>query len=46
MWFSISVYSLQKEYFAVVFDVITERKRAEEELSRLNRLYELLSQVS
>jgi len=28
MWFSISVYSPQKEYFVAVFDVITERKRA------------------
>jgi PAS domain S-box-containing protein len=32
MWFSISVYSPQKEYFVAVFDVITERKRAEEAL--------------
>ena len=29
MWFSISVYSPQKEYFVAVFDVITERKLAE-----------------
>ncbi|HUJ69237.1 MAG TPA: chemotaxis protein CheB, partial [Syntrophorhabdales bacterium] len=34
MWFSISVYSPQKEYFVAVFDVITERKRAEEALRR------------
>ncbi|MDP1762219.1 MAG: PAS domain-containing protein, partial [Deltaproteobacteria bacterium] len=27
MWFSISVYSPEKEYFVSVFDVITERKR-------------------
>lgn len=32
MWGSISVYSPAKEYFVVVFDVITDRKRAEEEL--------------
>jgi two-component sensor histidine kinase len=32
MWLSISAYSLQKEYFAVVFDVITERKRAEDQI--------------
>ncbi len=32
MWFSISVYSPQKEHFVAVFDVITERKRAEEAL--------------
>lgn len=34
-WFHISVYSPEKEYFVAVFDVITERKRAEEELVRL-----------
>jgi PAS domain S-box-containing protein len=28
-WFSVSVYSPRKEYFTSVFDVITERKRAE-----------------
>ncbi|MCX5893242.1 MAG: PAS domain S-box protein, partial [Deltaproteobacteria bacterium] len=32
MWFSISVYSPEKGYFVAVFDVITERKQAEEEL--------------
>ncbi len=32
MWFSIAVYSPEREYFVAVFDVITERKRAEEEL--------------
>ena len=32
MWFSISVYSPEKEYFVAVFDVITERKRVEKEL--------------
>ncbi len=32
MWFSVSVYSPQKEFFVAVFDVITERKRAEESL--------------
>ncbi|MFA5399056.1 MAG: HD domain-containing phosphohydrolase [Dehalococcoidia bacterium] len=32
MWFSVSVYSPQKEYFVAVFDVITERKLAEEKL--------------
>ncbi|MDO8811972.1 MAG: PAS domain S-box protein, partial [Gallionella sp.] len=31
-WFWISVYSPQKGYFAVTFDVITERKQAEEKL--------------
>ncbi len=32
MWFSVSVYSPEKEFFVAVFDVITERKRAEIEL--------------
>ena len=32
MWFSISVYSPQVEYFVAVFDVITERKQTEEKL--------------
>jgi PAS domain S-box-containing protein len=31
MWFSISVYSPEKEHFVAVFDVITERKRIEKE---------------
>jgi two-component system cell cycle sensor histidine kinase/response regulator CckA len=34
MWFSISVYSPQKEHFVTVFDVITERKKAEEALRK------------
>ena len=33
-WFSISVYSTEREYFAAVFDNITERKRAEDELNK------------
>jgi PAS domain S-box-containing protein len=32
MWFSISVYSPQQGYFVAVFDVITERKQAQEAL--------------
>ena len=35
-WYSISVYSPEKEFFVAVFDVITERKRAEEEIKKLN----------
>ncbi len=35
MWFFISVYSLEKGSFVAVFDVITERKRAEEERANL-----------
>jgi len=38
IWFSISVYSPQKEYFVAVFDVITERKQAEEEIRKLAKL--------
>ena len=34
LWFSISAYSPEKEYFVAVFDVITERKRTEEALRR------------
>lgn len=37
MWFSISVYSPEREYFVAVFEVITERKRAEEEIKNLAR---------
>jgi two-component system CheB/CheR fusion protein len=29
LWFSVSVYSMEREYFVAVFDDITERKRAE-----------------
>ncbi len=38
MWFSISVYSPAKEHFVAVFDVITERKQAEEALKQSNAL--------
>ena len=44
MWFSISVYSPERGYFIAVFDVITERKRAEVKLidseARYRRLFE------
>ena len=43
MWFSISVYSPEKEYFVAVFDVITERKRAESELKLKERLLDSAS---
>ena len=34
IWFSVAVYSPGKEYFIAVFDNITERKLAEEELAK------------
>jgi PAS domain S-box-containing protein len=40
MWFSISVYSPEKEHFVAVFDVITERKRYEENLIRSKQEWE------
>jgi PAS domain S-box-containing protein len=36
IWFSISVYCPGKEHFVAVFDNITERKRTEEEIRKLN----------
>ncbi len=45
MWFSVSVYSPEKEFFVAVFDVITERKLAEAALKesqiRLQRAEEI-----
>jgi PAS domain S-box-containing protein len=36
VWLSVSVYSPEREHFVAVFDDITERKRAQEEIERLN----------
>jgi light-regulated signal transduction histidine kinase (bacteriophytochrome) len=35
-WYSISVYSPEREHFVSVFDVVTERKRAEARIRELN----------
>ena len=45
MWFSILVYSPQADHFVAVFDVITDRKRAEFELSRERGLLKSLIQT-
>ena len=37
MWFSVSVYSPEVEYFVAVFDVITEHKQVEQELASLSK---------
>ena len=37
MWLSVSVYCPMKGYFAAIFEDITERKKAEEALRKLNR---------
>jgi two-component system, sensor histidine kinase and response regulator len=42
MWFSISVYKAQAERFVAVFDVITERKRAELDLGKERSLLRTL----
>ncbi len=44
MWFSISVYSPQKEYFVAIFDVISERKLIEETLKENEEKYRILIQ--
>jgi PAS domain S-box-containing protein len=38
-WFSISVFSPEEEHFVAVFDVITDRKRAEDDLRRSEAAY-------
>jgi PAS domain S-box-containing protein len=38
-WYSVSVFSPQEEHFVAVFDVITDRKRAEDDLRRSEAAY-------
>ena len=45
-WFSISVYAAQKGQFWVLFDDITEHKRAEEALKKNNERLAILSDVT
>ncbi len=45
MWFSVSVYSPEKEYFVAVFDVITERKKAEESLQESEEMLRSVFEV-
>jgi len=42
MWFAVSVYSTEKEYFAAIFDVITKRKQAVMELRESEEKFKAL----
>ncbi|HET6412852.1 MAG TPA: GAF domain-containing protein [Anaeromyxobacter sp.] len=46
IYLSIYVYGAQPGHFVAVFDNITDRKRAEEELAVVTRLYAVLSRVN
>jgi len=41
-WYLITVYSPKKEYFVTIFDVITEQKRAEQELQKISTDLQLI----
>jgi PAS domain S-box-containing protein len=40
MWFGISVYSTERDFFVTVFEVITDRKESEAQLRKLSRTVE------
>jgi diguanylate cyclase (GGDEF)-like protein/PAS domain S-box-containing protein len=46
MWFSITVYRPKPEHFVAVFDVITERKQAEQDLLRANERLSLAQRTA
>ncbi len=45
-WFSILVYSPEREYFIVVFDNITERKRAEDALRESEEHFKVIAETA
>ena len=45
-WYHVSAYSPQKGYFISLFEDITERRRAEENIAKNNKRLELLSSVT
>ncbi|MCY2995081.1 MAG: GAF domain-containing protein, partial [Planctomycetota bacterium] len=45
-WYSVAVYCPEREHFVAVFEVITERKQAEESLRRTNRALRLISECN
>jgi two-component system, cell cycle sensor histidine kinase and response regulator CckA len=44
MWLDISVYSIKKEYFTAVFDVITERKQIENALRKSEKKFRSITE--
>ena len=46
IWFSISVYSSEREHFTAVFDNVTERKRAQEALQNSERMMKSILSTS